>query len=252
VIASVSRPEAWTPFGSRGRNPEPALRLFCLPHAGGGASLYRTWSAALPTDIDVCPVQLPGRETRAREAPLSRLRALVPAIAEGLLPMLDAPFAFFGHSMGGLLGFELARYLRRQWGRLPVRLLVAGHRAPHLPRRGSSLHSLPEPHFSQELRTLGGTPAEVLDNRELMNVVAPVLRADFAVCETYEYAPDEPLACPISVFGGLDDRMVPPTDLSAWGEHTRSGFSVRLLPGNHFFVRSAPAPLLQAIAGDLL
>jgi medium-chain acyl-[acyl-carrier-protein] hydrolase len=154
--------------------------------------------------------------------------------------------------MGGLLGFELARYLRRQWGKLPVRLLVAGHRAPHLPRRGSSLHSLPEPHFSQELRTLGGTPAEVLDNRELMNVVAPVLRADFAVCETYEYAPDEPLACPISVFGGLEDRMVPPTDLSAWGEHTRSGFSVRLLPGNHFFVRSAPAPLLQAIAGDLL
>jgi medium-chain acyl-[acyl-carrier-protein] hydrolase len=251
MIASAYGPDTWTPFGNRGRRGEPAVRLFCLPHAGGGASLFRTWSSALPPDIEVRAVQLPGRESRMREAPLNRLAALIPAIGHGLRPLLDRPFALFGHSMGGLLGFELARYFRQQWGKSPVRLFVAGYRAPHLPLRDMQLHSLPEPEFSHHLRKLGGTPAEVLDNRQLMDVVAPVLRADFEVCETYQYTPDKPLECPISAFGGLEDRMVPPADLSDWGTHTQRDFSLRLLPGNHFFVRSAPRALLEAVARDL-
>jgi surfactin synthase thioesterase subunit len=228
-----------------------AVRLFCLPFAGGGASAYHGWVGALPPAVDVCPVQPPGRETRRDEPPIPALGRLVEALADELLPHLDAPFALFGHSMGGLIGFELARHLRRRHGPSPVRLFVSAHRAPHLPGHERQLHRLPTAALVEELHRLKGTPEAVFRYPELLELVLPVLRADFALCETYRYFPDQPLDCPISAFGGTEDPRVGPALLAAWGFQTRAAFELRLFGGDHFYLRPHQAALLEAIGADL-
>ena len=164
MTASVSDP--W--IACRKPRPQARLRLFCFPYAGGGASIFRTWPDGLPADVEVCPVQLPGRGTRLMERPFTQLSPLVEALAQALLPLLDKPFAFFGHSLGALVSFELARHLRRQYGVHPVRLFVSACRAPQIPHRDRPIHTLPEAEFLAELRRLNGTPAEVLEHEELM------------------------------------------------------------------------------------
>jgi medium-chain acyl-[acyl-carrier-protein] hydrolase len=228
-----------------------ALRLFCFPYAGAGASLFSTWQARLPPEIEVCPVQLPGRESRWREAPLTLCGPLLEGVARALEPALDRPFALFGHSLGALLAFELARYLRRHAGVAPRRLFVSAHRAPHLPRSGVPFHVLPDAAFVEHVRRLGGTPAEVFEQPALRRLVVSLLRADLALCETYVYRAEAPLTCPIVACGAVQDRLVRPPELAAWRRHTRGPFALRLFPGDHFFVRGAAAPLLRAIAADL-
>ncbi len=248
MMSQTSAIDAW----AVGRKPKPhaRLRLYCLPYAGGSASIFRTWPTSFPADIDVWPIQYPGRESRLREPPLKDLRALVNALGQALLPVLDLPYALFGHSMGGLIAFELARWLaERSTG--PVHLFVSGARAPHGSGPGIPIHALPDAQFIEALRLLNGTPEPVLRNGQLMELFLPILRADFEAVETYRYVPGEPLGCPISAFGGRDDRKVGEKDLVAWKQQTRAHFQWRLLPGDHFFVRSAPQPLLQAIAQDL-
>jgi medium-chain acyl-[acyl-carrier-protein] hydrolase len=228
------------------------LRLFCFPYSGAGASIYYRWNGQLPAGIDLCPVELPGRGSRLSEPPFSRIEPLAAAAAEALLPYLDRPFALFGHSMGALACFELARLLRRHHGLQPVRLIASGHPAPHVPDREPPIHALPEPEFVAKLRALGGTPEEVLANAELRALILPILRADFSACETYTYEPEAPLDCPISAYGGLEDREVPSEELSAWRSQTSGLFTSRLFPGNHFFIHSAQPLLLRSIARDLL
>lgn len=213
--------------------------------------MFRTWSELLPPEVEVCPVQLPGREGRLQEQPFNRMSALVENAARALLPYLDRPYAFFGHSMGALLSFELARHLRRMCVRSPSHLFVSGCRAPQLPRQSASIHDLPEDAFLEELRRLNGTPEEVLQNDELLRLLLPTLRADFAICEHYVYAQEEPLSFPLTAFGGLQDSDVPRGDLVAWHEHTRSTFNVRFFAGNHFFLRPARNSLLQALLQDI-
>lgn len=232
-------------------NPQTRLRLFCFPYAGSGASIFRTWSNNLPAEIEVRPVQLPGRESRLAEPPFTRLSPLVQTLTYVLRPYLNMPFAFFGHSMGALISFELARHLRRQHGLGPGYLFVSGSRAPQIPDPDPPIHQLPESAFMEELRGLHGTLEPILQNAELMQLLLPVLRADFAVCETYVYVTEDPLACPISAFGGLQDCEVSCNDLAAWRDQTYSFFTLRMLPGDHFFLHSAQAPLLQAISRDL-
>jgi medium-chain acyl-[acyl-carrier-protein] hydrolase len=237
-------------------NPQARLRLFCFPYAGGGALTYRTWPDVLirndlPALVEVFPVQIPGRETRLMEPPFTQLAPLEQAVAQALRPYLGLPFAFFGHSMGALIGFELARHLRRQGSPGPLCLFVSAHRAPHLPDPHPPIHALPTPAFVQELRHLNGTPEAVLQNAELMDLLLPLLRADLAVDETYVYADEEPLDCPISCFGGLQDRTVEREELEAWRDHTRGPFTLRTFPGDHFFLNSARAPLLRALSQDL-
>lgn len=228
------------------------LRLFCFPYAGGGASIFRTWSENLPPDIEVCPVQLPGRESRLLETPFTHIPSLIEPLAQALLPYMDKPYAFFGHSMGALVSFELARSLRRQHSIGPVRLFVSGRRAPQLPDPDSPIHHLPESAFLDELRRLQGTAEEVLRDTELLQLLLPLLRADFAMCETYLYTSGEPLACPISAFGGLQDDEVPRYELAAWREQTWGTFKLRFFVGNHFFLHTARTSLLQALSQDLL
>ena len=227
--------DPWISFRKPGR--EARLRLFCFPYAGAGAVIFRTWSDDLPGDVEVCPVQLPGRGTRLMEPPFTQLPPLVEALAEALVPLLDKPFAFFGHSLGALVSFELARRLRSQYGVHPARLFVSASRAPQVPHRGPPAHTLPEKDFLAELQRLNGTPSELLEHEELMEIMLPLLRADFAVYETYVYSTELPLNCPISAFGGLQDRNVNNSDLEAWRAQTSGSFSLRMFPGDHFFLR---------------
>jgi medium-chain acyl-[acyl-carrier-protein] hydrolase len=241
--------ERWLAY--REVNPRARLRLLCFPYAGGGASAYRGWGAALPTDVEVCPVQLPGRESRLREPPFTRVDPLIRTLADVLEPHLDVAFAFFGHSMGAMIAFELARELRRRGGPLPQHLFAAGRRAPQLPAREEDIHDLPEPEFLAKLRELNGTPEEVLQHGELMRLLLPILRADFAINETYAHRPEAPFDFGISAFGGLGDREVTREDLELWHDHTRGRFRLRMLPGDHFFLHSAKDLLVEAVARDL-
>lgn len=213
---------------------------------------FRSWSNSLPPTVEVCPVELPGRGNRLKEPPFTRLSPLVQAIAHAILPHLDKPFAFFGHSMGALISFELTRLLRREYGRSPVHLFVSASRAPQVPDPDPPIHALPQPEFLEELRCLNGTPKEVLENTELMQLLLPILRADFAVIENYVYAPEPAQDFPIIAFGGLQDRKVSCDALEAWREQTSASFSRQMLPGNHFFIQSAQPLLLRLLSQKLL
>lgn len=247
--AGGDTPDPWLVI--RRPNPRARLRLFCFPYAGGGAAAYQTWPAELPAEIEVCAVQPPGRAGRLRERPYERLGPLVEALAPSILPHLDRPYAFFGHSMGALISFELSRRLLREHGTLPAHLFVSGRRAPHLPRTHRPMHDLPDEEFLGELRRLNGTPEEVLAHPELMELMMPLLRSDFAVVETYEYEPGPPLDCPVTAYGGLRDREVSREQLEGWGVYTAAGFSVRMLPGDHFYLHAERALLLRSLAGEL-
>ncbi|HTK06063.1 MAG TPA: thioesterase domain-containing protein [Ktedonobacteraceae bacterium] len=248
---NVSAVSLWLQYWQR--KPNARIRLFCFHYAGGGASLYRSWSEQTPPLIEICPVQLPGRESRLPEKPFDRLEALLPPLAEALGPYLDMPYAFFGHSMGAVVSFELARYLRRtRQCADPLHLFVSGRRAPQLPDHRPSIHALPEPAFIEKLRELNGTPEAVLENAELFHLLLPLLRADFALCETYQYVKEKPLHSPITAFGGLQDREVSRTMLTSWQEQTEGAFKLRFFPGDHFFLHKQQSELLQVLSQDLL
>lgn len=232
-------------------NPRARLRLFCFPYAGGGASIYRAWVNELPPEVDVYPVQLPGREGRLRQAPLTGMAPILKEMLPALLPFMNLPFALFGHSMGAIISFELARALQRDHGLTPAGLFVSGHRAPTVPDRSHHLHDLPDAEFVEELRRFNGTPEMVLQHAELMQLMLPVLRADFTLVETYAYAPGEPLACPLTAFGGLKDEETTREDLEPWRNETRGGFGLRMFPGGHFFIHESKGQVLRSLAQDL-
>lgn len=233
--------------------PQPGarLRLFCFAYAGGGASVYHKWAQMVPAAIEVCLIQLPGRENRLDEPPLRAMTPLVQQLGAAIEPYLNKPCAFFGHSMGALVSFELARALRESRQRGPSRLCVSGCRAPQFPVRDEQIHDLPDQAFLDELRRLNGTPEAALRNDDLMRLMLPMLRADFAVCETYRFTPDQPLDCPLSAFGGLQDARISQAQIAGWREHTRGTFRLRMMPGDHFFVTSAGTMVIHAVLQDL-
>jgi medium-chain acyl-[acyl-carrier-protein] hydrolase len=185
------------------------------------------------------------------ETSFLELPALIEALAEALLPLLDKPFALFGHSFGTLVSFELARHLRTSYGTGPIRLFVSAGPAPQIPHRGLPIHNLPEREFLEELRRLNGTPAELLNHKELMDIVLPSVRADFALCESYRYSYEPPLDCPISAYGGLDDQHVKRRDLEGWRDQTSLSFSIRMFPGSHLFFKTTERALLRALGQEL-
>jgi medium-chain acyl-[acyl-carrier-protein] hydrolase len=231
-------------------NPGRRLRLFCFPYAGGGTSLFRPWVGGLPPGVELCAVQLPGREARLAEAPYDRVGPLVDALGEGLERLCQGPFVFFGHSMGALVAFELVRWRRARGLPPPLHLFVSGRAAPQVPRV-RRFHELPDSAFLDRLRHLNGTPQEVLGDGALMRRLLPLLRADFAVNDAYEHRPEPPLDCPITAFGGLDDLDVGWEDLEAWREQTCGAFGLRLFPGSHFFLHEAREELLRALSEEM-
>ncbi len=232
-------------------NPQAKLRLFCFPYAGGAASIYHKWHSGLPSTVDVCAVQPPGRANRRSDKPFTHLMPMVEGTAEGILPALDKPFVFFGHSMGAMMAFELSRLLHQKHRIQPLHVFVSGEMAPHLPQPDPPTYHLPDAEFVEYLRELKGTPKELFDNAELMQVMLPLLRADFEVCQTYSFVPGPPLTCPMTVYGGLKDEKIDRDSFEAWKFHTSNQFALKMFPGDHFFIHSDEALLLDVLAREL-
>lgn len=226
-------------------------RLVVLPYAGGGASIYRGWQAMLP-DVDVVPVQLPGREERFEEPAIPSVEPIVGAVADALNPVLDRPYAIFGHSMGARIAFELTRELRRRGRRAPSVLFVSACKAPHIPRVPTPpVATMPDRLFIRMLERMNGTPSEILDDPGFMQALLPTLRADFALVDSYEYADEPALQVPIRAFGGTHDSDVRENDLMAWQVQTTSGFALRMLSGGHFIVRARAREITAVIGAEL-
>jgi medium-chain acyl-[acyl-carrier-protein] hydrolase len=231
----------------RPRRTPPAHRLFCLPWAGGNSSAYTAWRDAFGGDVEVCPIELPGRQRRWAESPFERLDPLVNALATALSGELRGRWSLFGHSMGALVAFELARALRRRGEGRPETLFVSAGPAPQLPRPQPWVHDQPDSVVLERLRALGGVPEELTAAPELMELVLPAIRADFAVCETYVHRPEPPLDCPIVAFSGAQDAEVPPERVEQWRSQTTGTFLHHLLPGGHFMINSERDTLLAAV-----
>lgn len=246
---SPARPNPWLPYNTAGM--KGALRLFCFSFAGGGASAYRGWSRDLSPRIDVCPVQYPGRETRLSERAFTSLEPLVSAAADALAPVLDAPYALFGHSMGALVAFELAREFHRRGARRPEHVLLSGFRAPTLPYLSALPHDLPTDEFVHRVKAMQGTPQEALDSPELMELILPILRADCTVVDHYRLADRRPLSVPLTVLGGVNDPEAGEDALRPWRSLAAAGFALHMFAGGHFFVQSARCEVLSCIDATL-
>jgi surfactin synthase thioesterase subunit len=243
-------------FGSSRPNAvagtEIRRRIFCFPYAGAGSSLFRSWVDYLPPDVEICAPVLPGREARVDETPISEMAPLVNSLVDQMAPRLTLPYAMFGHSMGAFIAFDLAHELSRRGLREPFHLFVAAQRGPRLRYMHSPIFHLPDDQF------LAGVYARyksisktLLEQEEFMRVLLPILKADFTLVEDYKYRNPAKLACPITVFGGLNDRRITTAQLEAWSKETFSRCTLHLLPGGHFFIDSAKAELLALIRHGL-
>jgi medium-chain acyl-[acyl-carrier-protein] hydrolase len=231
--------------------PRAAVRLICCPYAGGGAHVFRAWATRLPPWIEVLAVEPPGRGTRFNELPMPSLDVMVESLASAIAPALDRPYALFGHSLGALVAFQLTCALRRRQSRGPYRLLVSGRGAPGRPRRKPPIHHLPDPAFLAAIDAYNGWPEEVRRHRELVDLLLPILRADFAMVETYKWFPEAPVDCDISAYHGTSDAEVHAEDVQAWSDLTSARFAMTSFEGDHFFLRSHEGELLSRIATDL-
>jgi medium-chain acyl-[acyl-carrier-protein] hydrolase len=229
----------------------PRFRLFCFPYAGGGAGIYRDWAKDLSPHVEVCAVRLPGRERRYAEAPLRRVEQAVEALVPVLRECLDLPFVLFGHSMGAVLAYEAARALRLQAGAEPRALFVSAHPPPQSRLRHRDWHDLPRDALIAELKALGGTPAEVFEHDDLVDLMLPMLRGDLELVETYRGTATPRLSCPVIAMGGTDDHDVPPDDLAGWGAVTEGPFKSLPFHGGHFFINSERARVMQSLRHEL-
>lgn len=225
------------------------IRLFCLPYAGGSTRVFADWDRALPPWLDVVPLEPPGRGHRFDEPVTDDKAAVVAGLCETALSGLDRPYAVFGHSLGAFLGFELIVALQRL-GRPAGHFFASGAGAPHLPTRNPAPR-LHDDQLRAHIAKLGGTPPELIANDELMELMLPVLRADFTLADTYCPPPGALLDCPMTAFCGDRDDEAPAPDVLAWQRHTRSTCVVRMLAGDHFFVHSARDALLSLIVSAL-
>ncbi|MGO9271199.1 MAG: thioesterase II family protein [Terriglobia bacterium] len=234
------------------RRPKPRarLRLFAFPFGGGGASSYRNWHDSFGEEIDVCPIQIPGREGRVSETAFTQIQPLIDALADGLDYYSDLPFVFFGHSMGALICYELVRRLIRDDRMLPARIFVSGCRAPRDMPHDRTRHQLADSAFTEELRRLG-TPSPVLENSDMMAYLMPILRADFELVDTYRYSPGPQIDSAITAFGGTEDSEVSEEGLNGWRAETSGDFRLTMFPGDHFYILDSSGPLIEAIRSDL-
>lgn len=215
--------------------------------------MYRAWGQNLPETVDVLGVHLPGREALMGKTLLESIGALAAELQPVIETCIDRPYAFFGHSMGAWIAFELTRSLQRAGKPPPVHFFASGRRAPQILDPRSDLHTLPDDELVQTvMRLFGGIPAAVLAEPELMELLLPVLRADLTAVETYRYAPGPPLPCPISAFGGEEDHQVSLSDLEGWGQQTEHEFDIKQFPGGHFYLNDTSGDALLEVIGSRL
>jgi medium-chain acyl-[acyl-carrier-protein] hydrolase len=229
------------------------MRLILFPYAGSGPATFWKWAAKFPDHIESWIAHYPGRGSRYNEAPAKKMSGLVEGIFQALPPLLDKPFAFFGHSLGGLVAFELTRSLRQNNLPRPQVLFISACSAPHLPDPHPRIHKLPNPEFVKALQELNGIPEWVANQPELLGILIPTLRADFEVAETYQYNPSEQsLTCPIVAFGGITDPRVSRGQMEGWASHTFSEFKSIYFPGDHFFLNAANDEIIQSIIQEMM
>jgi medium-chain acyl-[acyl-carrier-protein] hydrolase len=228
--------------------PEAESRLFCVPHAGAGPSFFARWVTELSPAVDVCLVHLPGRETRLTERPVDDLPLIATRVAEAARPLLDRPFAFFGHSMGAVIAYEVVHQLPQQ----PHHLFVSASAPPHCPSPEPEIAHLPDADFLAAVRHgYAGIPDALWDNDQLLRVLLPALRADFAAFERYRWTPRQQLRCAVSALGGSADPFVPDSALARWGELTAGGCTVRVIGDGHFYLVNDRAAVHQFIRDQL-
>jgi surfactin synthase thioesterase subunit len=243
------KPSSWLPGPAL---PSAKLRLYCFSYAGGSAQAYGTWQAALGPHVEVRPVQLPGRGMRMHEAPLTTMQDVVVAFVQELLAQPQGmPFAFFGHSMGALVALETARFCARHGLRMPQQLIVSGAAAPRYRAPSRDLHKLSDAELIAELEEYGGSPPEVLEHRELMELLLPMIRADFALIEQYVYRPSRPLALPMTVLVGAGDSHTTVEHADKWQEETTGPCEVHTFEGGHFFIQSDKDKVLACLRAVL-
>ncbi len=232
--------------------PDAAMRLICLPHAGGGASSLHSLAALLPRDIEMLTVQLPGRESRLGEPPFRRMAPLIDALAEAAAPLLDdKPYALFGHSMGALVAYELGRAFERERLPLPRTTIVSGRRAPSVPNTEAPLHPLPDDQFVDALiARYDAIPKVIRDEPELMALFMPVLKADFEVFETHRHADTPPLDGALAIYGGRADPQT--QQMGGWADLYAGPCRTRLFDGGHFYLADQRRALADALAEDVL
>jgi medium-chain acyl-[acyl-carrier-protein] hydrolase len=235
--------------------PDASMRLVCFPHAGSTASAYTGWARALEEQpVEIVAAELPGRDSRSGEAPCGDLDRIADGFADLVEPLAAQPFAFFGHSLGAIVAFEVARRIRDRAGRMPAHLFVSGAYAPQLPRALAPLRFIDGdvPFLEAVAAEYGGVPKIVLEQADLRLSIVPALRADVALIETYEYRPAAPLDCPLTAYAGDADPIVPPERLSPWREQTTAEFSCRVFEGAHFYLNRVRDALLADITRRLL
>jgi medium-chain acyl-[acyl-carrier-protein] hydrolase len=233
LLTDNARSQFWAFNPTQGAN----CRLFCFPYGGSGASIYRPWAQKIVPTVQLCPIQLPGRENRHAELPIIQFDRLISTLVEVLRPLLDSPFAFYGHSLGALTAFEITRELRRQGMSRPAQLFISGCRAPQL-SQAPPMRLMSDRDFLATIERLyGDLPSAIRSDPDMLDLFLRMLRADFDLLESYRYVPEEPLEVPIHVFGGMDDAHVHQSHLEAWRIHTAGQFSLRMYVGDHFFIR---------------
>jgi surfactin synthase thioesterase subunit len=242
---------ASNPWFHTGPLPGTRLRIICLPYAGGGASIFRSWIEKAAPGMQVCGVELPGRDGRYKESLPGDVESIVQQLAPAVEPFLDCPYVLFGHSLGAFLAFELARELRRRGQPPPMRFFASACRAPHLPSRSEKIHQLADKQFLERLVRISGMAHFLEQSGEMLKLLLPILRADFRLAETYEFRSDTRFAFPITAIGGRQDTLVIPGDLVAWHLRTTGTFRLRMLAGGHLFLRSSPEQVFQTILEEL-
>ena len=238
------------PTSHTGSVKEP-LHLYCLPYAGGSGRVFANWQKLFPPEIKVCCIDYPGHGARRSEPLLDRIDRIADGLAREIASRSHARYVLFGHSMGSLVGFEACHQLARYGAQLPELLAVSGHGGPRVPRSSPPMHAVPDDQFIAHLRELGATPPEILATRELMELLLPLLRADFRACETYEPYWNRKLAVPIAVYGGVDDEDADIAALRGWQSETSGTCVVRMFPGDHFFIADQAEAVPSSLLHDL-
>ena len=240
-----------TPWLIRTPSPQRRTRMFCFSYAGGSAFNYLRWQEAIDPSIEICAVQLPGRGTRIAEPPISSLPNLLRALAPEVARLDDLPTVFFGHSVGALVAFELARYLRLHGLQLPMHLFVSGCQAPQFRSTPQQLHSFSDDEFIEVLRQYEGTPPEVLESQALMSLLLPTIRADFALAENYRYRHAPLLPMRVSVFAGTQDNNKGLGQVDGWQKETTQPCRITWFEGGHFFLNSQRDAVVRQINDEL-